>query len=133
MNIFADIRAAVRDTLEALVQAGTLPDGLTLTAGGRLAGTVTAVPSNPVTVTVTATNDYGSTTHEYTFDIGKKPSIFFRSLVRSSIDVICSAPPPRPPPPRPAGCDAAAVASAVANAAITMILPIRTCTMHSSR
>ena len=32
MNIFADIRAVVRDTLDALVQAGTLPEGLDLAA-----------------------------------------------------------------------------------------------------
>jgi uncharacterized repeat protein (TIGR01451 family) len=54
-------------TITWAVTVGALPTGLTLSAAGILSGTPTTVESQ--TFTVTATNDSGSDTQEYTLAV----------------------------------------------------------------
>ena len=63
---------ATGDTPITWTVSGTLPAGLTLNSDGTITGTPTTEGTS--TFTVTATNDVGSATKEYTLIIGVKPS-----------------------------------------------------------
>lgn len=63
-----------------------LPDGLSLTASGTVEGTPTAVGAT--TVTITATNDFGSADESFTINVGAAPSL----TVAPSFDAIMGDP-----------------------------------------
>lgn len=66
------------------VTAGALPDGLTLTAAGRVSGTPTAV--GPYAVTVAATNDHGTQTVSFSGSVDPVPPSAPAALVATAGD-----------------------------------------------
>ncbi len=76
--------------------SGTLPAGLTMTVGGRITGTPTALSSGPVTLTVTDndTVNGGSLAITFNWTIVAKPTVTPANQI-STLDAVVNDTPPR--------------------------------------